>query len=923
MRVPGDGPTPARVLICGEAPGFKESEIGKPFVGPSGQELTRYLKSAGINRSDCYITNLVKLQPPFTGKQQPPSPADIERDAAELLEELARVQPEIICAVGAFATRAFLGADTEMPLMHGLPHKIADRDVTFLSAYHPAAGMHKSEEQIKIYTDFQQLGKLVRGEIGYVPVVPFDGQSIELTDASNGPEQLLGILAGYTIIGCDTEGVPEDPECVTLCVVPGKRWYIAADQPETLAALHAHLNAPGGVCELRLHYAVHDIPVLRAMGVVPGPEVVLRDTMVDAYVLGTEPQGLKPLSYRRLHRLMREYEEVIYDAEQRTAINYLQCIWQTKLCTTCWGSGKVRGIGKKGQPLTTERKCLSCVDGAQLLPTDARLVWKAGELKISKPWSLSRSIREKLFKVDVAAVPDDADDDGGDDDSTDTAEESEAARKTWALRNWWGKRPDKTPAAFDAVIAEFGPMPRTRLSDVGDPEGVRHYACDDAEGALLIGDYLDPDIEALGLTRRAQIIYGAIPMFERMERTGFRVDKPYLAELQTELEIDLDRILQRLKWLTGDPVNPKSPRTADLLFREMGLPVIKLTAGKGRESIDKKVLETLKRQLEHRDDEPSKHAIAVLDLLLEFSEKNTLLTTFVIPLQRRAGPDDRVHGQITYTRTTTGRPAMKKPNLQNIPARTEWGKRIRQAFVARPGYKLLEADYSQIELVILAHESQDAGLLDTFRTGKDAHIAGAARMFEKPYEKVTKEERYSCKNLNFGVPYGISDIGLQAQYALRGISKTQAECQQMIALYFAAHPGVQAYMGKVHAEAKRWGYVRESIGGGIRWCPGVRSDLSWIREAAEREAGNFPMQGGGASLLEIAMERIWRDLLPLLWGHNIDIEPVVPVHDSLLFECEEGWAEVAAPMIANEMKYAVELSVPVNVGVTITDRWEK
>jgi DNA polymerase I len=293
----------------------------------------------------------------------------------------------------------------------------------------------------------------------------------------------------------------------------------------------------------------------------------------------------------------------------------------------------------------------------------------------------------------------------------------------------------------------------------------------------------------------------------------------------------------------------------------------------------------------------------------------------VIPLQRKADQHSRVHGEITYTRTTTGRPAMRRPNLQNIPIRTEMGKRIRDSFWARPGFKLLSVDYSQIELVILAHESQDPVMLEAFRTGKDVHKLGASRMFDTPYDSVTKEQRSSVKNLNFGIPYGVSAIGLREQFAIRGIVKTDGECQALIDAWFETHAGVRTFMARVHAEAKRFGYVRESIGGGIRWCPGARSELSWIREAALREAGNFPMQGGAASLLEIAMGGIIRDLLPSLWDSGIDIEPLVPVHDELVFEVEEAYASTAALLIANEMKYAADLSVPINVGIAIADRW--
>lgn len=910
-------------MLIGEAPGDKESIAGRPFVGPSGEELTRYLRAAGINRADCYITNLCKHQPRRTphGKQLPPSPEEIAQYVDELELEMQWAEPEIVCTVGAYATRFFLGK-VEMPLVHGVPHSLSGR--IYVPTFHPAAGLHKSAEQPKIYRDFQRLGEVARGELRPIEPTPFAGTSTELLDAASGPERITAILAGRQAIGCDTEGTIADPECVTICVEAGVRWFIGADQPQTLAALNALLNS-GTPYELRCHYIVHDLPVLRAMGVSPGPAVVLRDTMVDSYVLQTEPQGLKPLAYRRLHRTMREYEEVVYEAEQRTVLDYLRRVWEERRCRVCGGTGKIPKLGKtgpmKGLKLKSVARCEHCVDGALMLATDPQLVWKAGEpLRVAKPWSLSRTIRMKLTQLDLIEFEvDEDDDDSADDGATD--EQSEAARKTWALRKWWDKRANKTPEALAEIERAFGSIRRTRLADVGDPEGTRKYACDDAEAALLIADDLGAEVAQYGLTRRAEIICRATPMFERMERVGMRIDRPYLKQLQAETETELDRLLRRLQWLTGAARNPQSPKIANLLFREMALAPIKLTKGKSRESVDDKVLETLRVQLQKRTDDAAKFGIEVIECITDYREKNKLLGTYILPLQRKADSNDRVHTQITYTRTTTGRPATRNPNQQNIPIRTPEGKKIRNAFVARPGFKLISCDYSQIELVILAHESQDPTLLEAFRTGRDVHRLGASRMFTKPYDDITSDERASCKNLNFGIPYGVTATGLQEQFALRGIMKTEAECQALIDSWFDAHPGVRVYMQKVYAEARVFGYVRESIGGGIRWCPGAKSELRWVREAAQREAGNYPMQGGAASLLEIAMANIWEGPLPLLWSQGVDIEPLVPVHDELVFECQEDMASAAAPLIANEMKYAAELSLPINVGVNIGDRW--
>lgn len=261
------------------------------------------------------------------------------------------------------------------------------------------------------------------------------------------------------------------------------------------------------------------------------------------------------------------------------------------------------------------------------------------------------------------------------------------------------------------------------------------------------------------------------------------------------------------------------------------------------------------------------------------------------------------------------------PNLQNIPKRTERGRRIRTGFVARPGYKLISVDYSQIEMVVLAHESQDPNLLRVFREGLDMHTLAASLVFDTPYEAVTSEQRQSAKHLNFGLVYGITAMGFKAQMDLRGIDVTIEWCEGIIERYFREFaPGVQAYMKRVHLEAKRTGVVRD-LWGRIRRVPGARSSLDWIQSAALREAGNFPIQSGAQGIIKRAMGDVWRTTLPTLWSSGVDIEPLVQVHDELLFECEESEADDATLLIAATMQAAAKLSVPISVGSVVGGNW--
>lgn len=959
-HVPGDGLMPSPVMLVGEAPGFQENNYRKPFVGPAGQELNRYLRSAGLFRHDIYVTNLSKFWPPQTplGKQLPPSKEDIERDAPELQVEIELCQPRIIGAIGAHSARYFLGDRFESMFRdHGIP-RMLESGIIVIPLVHPSAGLHSPEEQVRIQWDFEQLGKLSRGQITAAePTDEYPQPHYErITDEDiegNGVEKVWWALAGAIEIAIDTEGTIANPWCVTFSTTPGEAYLIRSDQPKCLAALNDHINAPSGNCTVILHYAAHDIPVLEALGIRvvkyralnPDGTLTLRDTMSDAYLLGgVHPKGLKPLAWRLCGMQMVSYQELVGPAEVKIAHAYLEKVFSELVCPFCWGSGrgesrkylkpgctscggsgrvsgKRAGTTKQCSCVKTTDKCAECVDGMMIPKPEKEFVFDPGksEWRWKQPQSVARWIKRKLGKL--ADEDEDQDSDIADLEGSDDA----AGVEFFKLRHDWediGTRNDKA-----YVEMACGRMPKTTLSDVEDQEAVTRYACRDADATLRISRRLLPLIENHQALAIQEVDAAIIPMLSRMEQVGMRIDVDGARQFAAELEGELDEIRDRLSGILGEKTNPNSPKIADVLFKQLGLPVIKLTKSKTREAIDDDVLGALKARLKKKAGDPiAEIALAVIDCVTDYRERQKLLTTYCLPLLEKADGEDRVHTTLKYTHVATGRLSSEDPNLQNIPNPHNspvYGKRMRNLFVARPGYKLISCDYSQIEMIVGAHLTQDPGMLKAFREGLDLHKVAASMMFDIPYEEVPGHIRTQTKPLNFGAFYGLSAMGLQMQFASfpdGAIEKSEAECEELIRRYYEAFPGVMEWKRKLWAEGRRTGYV-ETMLGRKRLVPGLRSDISKVRAAAEREAANQPIQGTAQDILRIGMRNIWEKSLPMFWAEGIDIQCVMQVHDELLFECQEDYAELVLPVIVAEMQYAVELSVPIKVGTSIGNTW--
>ncbi|MCF6364405.1 MAG: DNA polymerase, partial [Gammaproteobacteria bacterium] len=393
-----------------------------------------------------------------------------------------------------------------------------------------------------------------------------------------------------------------------------------------------------------------------------------------------------------------------------------------------------------------------------------------------------------------------------------------------------------------------------------------------------------------------------IPVLSDMERTGVLVDAGMLARQSGELATRMAEIEQEAHDVVGEPFNLASPKQIQaILFDKLGLPVRKKTP-KGAPSTAEEVLAELAL------DYPLPR------LILDYRSLSKLKSTYTDKLPKRIDPDTgRVHSSYHQAVASTGRLSSSDPNLQNIPVRTAEGRRIRQAFIAPKGHKILAADYSQIELRIMAHLSGDEGLLRAFAQGEDIHRATAAEVFGVSLEEVTGEQRRSAKAINFGLIYGMSAFGLARQL---GIPRTAA--QDYVDLYFERYPGVKAFMDSTRESARELGYV-ETVFGRRLYLPEINHRNGQRRQYAERTAINAPMQGTAADIIKLAMIETHR----WIGETELGVTLIMQVHDELVFEVREDQVIVAQAEIERCMAGVARLRVPLVVESGAGINWDE
>lgn len=885
----GCGPIPADILLLGERPGEEEHNQGVPFVGPSGQEQVRYLLKAGITEQFCYKTNIVK---DYLPNNPDPEPWEVERDWPLFLEELEDVQPSIIGAIGRFASRALIGDWVTMDVCHGKSYYIqitkdgkvyADLghipDGAYLldpilwsgwviPIYHPAGGLWNNDMQPVIQYDYRMLGAYYKGKVK--PVQSVDQyptpKYINVFGTDFEMKEMNALFSGFNTIAIDTEFDPltKKPWSIQYCFTPGTAYTILCNRPliikEFRNLMHAHQP------HVVMQGALVDLHVLKKLDI---HVKSFEDTQVMAYQLQIEPKGLKPLAQRHCGMSMQSYNDLVGPVEG-------QMIWD-------W---------------------LKQASNHDFGPAEERVKWKGGKYTISKGWTINRKIIRLLADLESGkAIP------------------HEVKKKRILKKDAWH------PEDLTKVESQCGPIPAASLQDVSLSDAV-YYASRDPDATLRVRPILKDMCSVMSLDKSLTIDHGAIPMIEHMQTHGIACDTQYLKDFSEELQSMLDRTAYKAEKVLNRFINLNSgdQMAAQFYTRNWrGIPVPKYKTESGRPKMDEAALQTIKVELKNKPTRTNVQdkAIRIIDLALNYRECLKLKTTYADPIVKivDSGSDGRLHSNFRITQVVSGRLSATKPNVLAFPSRTDLGKRIKGAFRASDGHMMGTADYSGIEMRVMAHMAQDEAMMDVFRQGRDLHNETASKIFDKPIDQIDKmTERYPSKSMGFLIIYGGGGSTLQDNMKEVGLNWPLDRCNELISEWLKLYHGVDKFMQHQEAYAKRHGFVR-TMHGRIRYLPGIWSPIYSIQQEAKRMAINHPIQGSAQEIIKIAMAKLW-SVLQELWADGFSIHPLLQIHDELMHEFEEGIKDFVDQLFIDTMEDAVELSVPVKVDSAYGYTWE-
>jgi len=430
------------------------------------------------------------------------------------------------------------------------------------------------------------------------------------------------------------------------------------------------------------------------------------------------------------------------------------------------------------------------------------------------------------------------------------------------------------------------------------------YAAEDADITLRLHQCIHAQLEAIPelLKVYKEIELPLMPIIQHIERNGVKIDAQMLADQSYQLAERMQEIEKQAYEVAGEEFNLGSPKQIQhIFFEKLELPIIRKTP-KGQPSTAEDVLQELAEEHE------------LPRLILENRGLSKLKSTYTDKLPKQIDEKTgRVHTSYNQTGAATGRMSSTDPNLQNIPVRSEEGRRIRKAFIADEGNCILAADYSQIELRIMAHLSGDKSLLKAFKEGQDIHRATAAEVFDVALDKVETEQRRAAKAINFGLIYGMSAFGLAKQ-----LNVTRYEAQDFIDVYFERYPGVKDYMDTTREQAHETGYV-ETLFGRRLYLPEINSKNGMRQKYAERTAINAPMQGTAADIIKRAMIKVHNRLQ----YSDISALMIMQVHDELVFEVTENQVDALSKLLHEEMESAADLNVPLLVDIGVGINWDE
>lgn len=992
---PFDCTSARRIAIVGENPGFDEDQasllpysngLAVPFVGRSGEELDRFLDAYQIDPDDCFITNLGRH---YKIGNADPTQEEIAQWEWLLHEELNVAKPLWIAAVGRISTRYFLG-DVDMGAIHGIPFSVVlpwldngnGGRVTIIPIIHPAAGFHSTETQGAIAHDFAKLSQTLDGRL--VPRRPEtadqfpEPEYIDLTDQPVDLQVITWALSGGTPteplpVAIDTEGLPRKPWGLSFAVEAGKAYVIRKLSPLAIGVFYRALMA--GIAEGRLkvilHNSLHDLRVLRELGI-PLPDGSYTDTMVLAYHLCIEPQGLKDLAFRHCGMVMESYDEQVADAQDKIALEYYKLIESlvaegTKYRVPEFQTHRLKVIpdDSVGDPFVAEYPTEAERDESIAAWRDSGFrtmklkpqthppsePYAVGVFPYIEPYTvlerdkatgLLRERTKKPQQIDRRVAT--------------AMKDLESGKIDLAgLRKRWMNTDDLVCDIVEEVIGE---MREADLDDVPLARAVR-YAARDADATWRVYRILLMHHKAMGLDGVSAIDHSIIPMVDRMQAVGIQVERDYFVWLSSDLKRRMLEVQDKIKAEFGIWINPNSgEQVADVLFTpieqggQFGLVPSKQTKGRvdketgdivgKRGSTVDKVIEGLKGEVER--DSP---VYKLLNYITDYRGLNKAKTSFCDVAIRKAVwevhpvyDEDNcqvgeeagwfIHCNFRITRVSSGRLSATGPNLMAVMGGS-LGQEIREGYIAGPGYEFADWDLNQIEMRVMASEANDEFLISMIYSDEDIHAGTAGRMFKlnlpRPFNKkqVSKLQRDAAKRTGFGVITGIQAPGLVDQMRLQGTIVSEDEAAKWIVDWLDACPAVPRYMEACHREARTFGYVRDWTGR-LRYLPGIHSPFRNVRAEAGRQSHSHKIQGGAQGIMKVGMARIWNEVLPYWWAKGKDVQPILQVHDELIFrrrgftpaEKQEMDAQVRAAFFSAAPP---GFRVPLDAGHGSADTW--
>lgn len=815
-RVNGEGPKPANIMLIGERPGEREAEVGRPFVGLAGKYLSRYLEHANLSRDQIYITNLVKTFDDY----RKPGEFEINRDWPELVGEIIEVEPKIIGLLGTYAVEFVLGRERALlDRTHGIPIYMAVAgfwECMVVPMFHPAAGLYNADVMPRIMSDFKALEMINSGQLSPVNDIWKGREQYGVWREDRKRNSSAGPYIVRTDCAIDTEGSRKAPWCATISAMYGT----------------SDLLYPGDKldCKSRvvyLHNSLHDLSVLRSLN-----HTILddqfRDTMVWAYLLGTEPQGLKDLAYRYNGMEMMSYDEVIGEADKNLALAYLE------------GAG-----------------------ACEWSPAAEYCTVEGGIAKIRKPNSINQRIRRIL--ADVSA--DKRDKDGNPVDP----------RKRWYNIEDYLKQ---------EVVENLGPMPEATLDDV-PREKAEYYANRDSDATLRLGPQLAAKISEMGLSGISDIDHGVIPMIDRMQAVGIGLaPEKFWSDMEDECDAQMGKKVHEIRVATGWEINPDSwQQVGELLYDHLKLPITKYTDS-GMASTKDKALEAIVDKhpvvdmvLEYREASKIKSSYA------------GPFRRLVRQGMDRVHPNMRITRVITGRLACTNPNLLAIPVRSNLGKKVRGGFIAGEGRVIAD-YDLDQiemrwmADESRDETLVALFV---AGNKDVHRETAARMFGVRPELVLTEQRYAAKRVGFGV--ITGITEHGLLDQMVLAR-AKRpdGNGWTLDDCKRMIKEYFIMYPGVKAYMDIAGDEVEATGMVRDRWGR-LRYLPGAWSPIPAIKAEARRQASSFKIQSGAQGLIKLAMARIWQEVILQFaksWDELWPVEPILQIYDSLMFDMEEN-----------------------------------